>query len=299
MRQQTDCPRNIAIVRPVTLLTDFGILDDFAGVCHGVIVARAPGCEVIHVTHGITPQNVLQGARVLRDTLPYLPVGVHVAVVDPGVGTTRRCVAVQTSDDRIFVGPDNGLLTLAIAACGGADRVVSLEAEAHRILPVSDTFHGRDIFAPAAAFLAQGGSLEQLGPAVDPAELVAPQLPSVDSSDGEVHAEVWNVDRFGNASLWLSERELTAALGDVDAVEIAVGADRYRYIADVVRTFANVRPGGLLVYVDAYDGISIAVNQGHAADMLRVRPGSGLTLARLDDRDAVPAPSVATASASM
>lgn len=282
-------------MRPITFLSDFGILDDFAGVCHGVIATRAPGAQVIHLTHGITPQNVLQGARVLRDTLAYLPVGVHLAVVDPGVGTTRRGVAIETADGRLFVGPDNGLLALAVAECGGAIAAVSLENAEHQLATVSDTFHGRDIFAPAAAHLASFGALAELGPAIDPSTLVAPNLPSVDSLDGEVHAEVWNVDRFGNAALWLSDRELRSALGtELESVELALSADRYRYYADVVRTFANVRPGGLLVYVDPYESVSIAVNKGNAAAMLRLKPGSAVTIARAPDGVEASFPPVAT-----
>jgi S-adenosylmethionine hydrolase len=205
-------------------------------------------------------------------------------VVDPGVGTSRRGVAVEASGGRLFVGPDNGLLSLAVAECGGAVRAVSLENEMYQLTPVSDTFHGRDIFAPAAAYLANGGALSDLGPEIDPGTLVSPVLPSVDSLDGEVHAEVWNVDRFGNAALWLSDHELRASLGeDIESVELALSADRYRYYADVVRTFANVRPGGLLVYVDPYNSVSLAVNKGNAAAMLRLKPGSAVTIARAPD----------------
>ena len=129
----------------VTFLTDFGLQDDFVGTCHGVMARIAPDARVIDITHGIEPQAVLQGAIVLRNTLPYFPLGVHLAVVDPGVGSERRAVALRTRDGRMFVGPDNGLLTLAATDIDAAHELVNFRLE-----PVSRTFHARDIFSPAA-----------------------------------------------------------------------------------------------------------------------------------------------------
>src|SRR4029077_15573181 len=150
----------------ITFLTDFGLQDDFVGTCHGVIAGIAPEARVIDVTHGIPPQAVLQGAIVLRNPTPFLPVGVHLAVVDPGVGGDRRALAVRTEDGRTFVGPDNGLLMLAADELG-VDVAYELTDARVRLEQVSRTFHARDIFAPAAAHLAKGVEPSELGPAVE------------------------------------------------------------------------------------------------------------------------------------
>ena len=148
----------------ITFLSDFGLQDDFVGTCHGVIKRIAPDADVIDITHGIEPQQVLQGALVLASTLPYMPEGVHLAVVDPGVGTERKALALRSGDGRLYVGPDNGLLVPAAERLGGVDGAWELENPAYRLEPVSRTFHGRDLFAPAAAHLAAGVEPGELGP---------------------------------------------------------------------------------------------------------------------------------------
>lgn len=262
--------------RPVILLTDFGIDDEFAGVCHGVVLARAPGTYVVHLTHGIAPQAVGQGAIVLRNTLPYMPVGVHLAVVDPGVGTQRRGVALECADGRAFVGPDNGLLFPAVQVSGGAVAAVSLESEAHRLTPVAPTFHGRDVFAPAAAHLAAGGALSDLGPSIEPASLQQLNIPKPRSYGEWIEADVWNVDRYGNIALLLDEPTLRSVVGDARQVELIVRNDHF--YATLAGTFANVRVGEILIYVDPYGSMSVAVNQGAAADMFRLEVGQSLTI---------------------
>lgn len=267
-------------MKPVTLLTDFGTTDDQAGVCHAVIAMRCPGAEVVHLTHGITPQAVLEGALVMRDTLRFLPVGVHVGVVDPGVGTDRLALAVEAADGRVFVGPDNGLLVPAIDASGGAVQAVSITSEQVVLQPMSATFHGRDVFAPAAAHLAAGGALGDLGPEVDVAKLRRLELPEPSvRPDGSVTAKVWHVDRFGNAALHLDAATFQRVLDGGHRVELQVRADRY--YAEVVETFGNVRPGSILAYVGPYGNVSIAVNRGDAASMFRLCAGDDVTLAPL------------------
>lgn len=256
---------------PVIMLTDFGLADDFAGTCHAVILRRCPGAQVVHLTHGITRQHVLQGALVMRNSLPYMPVAVHLAVVDPGVGTTRRAIALTCADGRAFVGPDNGLLIPAAEAAGGIVAVHEINDARFILQPLSATFHGRDIFAPAAAHLAGGGDLSDLGTAVDPATLVRLDIPEPTPISGGIVAEVWDVDSFGNISLHVSEDVLSAVLGGGDRAELTARADRY--FVDVARTFASVRPGGLLLFVDAWGGVSLAVNRGNAAAMFRLKPG--------------------------
>src|SRR5918912_2339961 len=158
--------------RFITFLTDFGLQDDFVGTCHGVIKRIAPEVDVIDITHGIAPQQVMQGALVLANTLPYMPAGVHLAVVDPGVGGTRRPLALRDREGRLYVGPDNGLLLPAADRFGGVAAAHELANPEYALPQVSRTFHGRDLFSPAAAHLALGVSLGELGPPIDPDALV-------------------------------------------------------------------------------------------------------------------------------
>jgi S-adenosylmethionine hydrolase len=261
----------------VTFLTDFGLQDDFVGTCHGVMARIAPDVRVIDVTHGIEPQAVLQGAIVLRNTLPYLPVGVHLAVVDPGVGSTRRAVAVRARDGRSFVGPDNGLLMLA-ADAAGVEAAHELVDTRYRLSDVSHTFHARDIFAPAAAHLAAGVDLAELGPAVDPADLVRIDVPEPVIGRTQISTTVLVVDRFGNIAT-NARREHVAALGVTagDRVEIRLTLDRY--YAVVAETFADAGPGELIVYEDSYGLITIAISNGDAAGLTGVSAGSEIRIA--------------------
>jgi S-adenosylmethionine hydrolase len=255
----------------VTLLTDYGRDDDFVGVCHGVIRSIDPDAQIVDITHGIRRYAVRQGAIVLRNTLPYMPVGVHVAVVDPQVGTERRAVALRTRDGRILVGPDNGLLSLAWERCGGVEVAVDVTRSPHRLEPVSATFHGRDIFAPVAARLAAGAELPDAGDPLEPDALADVDLPKPRREDGGIVAHALVVDRFGNAGLNVDHDDLAGSgitLGG--AVEIEVGGERY--LGTYAQTFADVRPGELLVYEDAYRTLAVAINRGDAAATLAVRP---------------------------
>jgi len=261
----------------VTLLTDYGRDDDFVGVCHGVIRKIHPDARIVDITHGIRRYAVRQGALVLRNTLPYMPPGVHVAVVDPQVGTERRAVALGTADGRILVGPDNGLLSLAWDACGGIELAVDVTRSPHRLEPVSATFHGRDIFAPVAAHLARGAELADAGDPLDPAELELVDLPEPRSEDGVLVAHALVVDRFGNVSLDADHDHLAGSgitLGN--QVELEAGGERY--LATYAQTFADVRPGELLVYEDAYRTLAVAINRGDAAGTLALRPDAEVRL---------------------
>ncbi len=255
----------------VTLLTDYGRDDDFVGVCHGVIRSIDQDAHIVDITHGIRRYAVRQGAIVLRNTLPYMPVGVHVAVVDPQVGTERRAVALRTGDGRILVGPDNGLLSLAWERCGGVETAVDVTRSPHRLEPVSATFHGRDIFAPVAARLAAGAELADAGDPLDADALTAVDLPTPRREGGELVAHALVVDRFGNAGLNLDHDDLAGSritLGS--AVELEVGGERY--LATYAQTFADVKPGELLVYEDAYRTLAVAINRGDAASDARAEP---------------------------
>jgi hypothetical protein len=244
----------------VTFLSDFGTSDDFAGICHGVINLLCPDARVIHVTHGIQPQAIGQGARVLAGAIQYLPVGVHLAVVDPGVGSERRAIALRTADGRRFVGPDNGLLIPAAEASGGV------------VEPVSRTFHGRDVFAPAAARLAAGMPLSELGPAIEPARLVRRATPDHRLEGTLLHAAVQYIDRFGNIQLAVSAAELDGLFQVGRMAEIDTGDDRY--YARCADTFADVGAGEFVVYEDSAGLLSFALNQGNAAELTATEVGS-------------------------
>jgi len=250
----------------VTFLSDYGLGDDFVGVCHGVIARIAPQVRVIDVTHGIERQDVRAGALVLRRTLEYMPVGVHLAVVDPGVGSARRAVALRCGDaDRLLVGPDNGLLWPAAQRFGGVAEAIDIGASKLRLDPVSASFHGRDIFAPVAAHLAAGTALADAGEPLDPATLVALQLARAHVADHRVVAHVLHVDVYGNVLLDAAPEDLAAA-GLRRGEPAMVGRRRVQY----AKTFADVDPGELLLYEDGYRALSLAVNRGSAMDALRL-----------------------------
>ncbi|MEO3742995.1 SAM-dependent chlorinase/fluorinase [Plantactinospora sp. B5E13] len=252
----------------ISLTTDYGRSDGFVASCHGVIARLAPSVRVIDVTHLIPAGDVVRGAAVLAQTVGHLPSAVHVAVVDPGVGTARRGVGLRTPGG-LLVGPDNGLLTWAATELGGVTEAVELTSP-DWFPAVSRTFHGRDVFAPAAARFALGAALPEAGPVVDPAGLVRLPEPVVERGDGWLAAEVLTVDHFGNVQL--------AAPGT--AVE-RLGPTVRINGRTAVRggTFGDVPPGHLVVYVDSADRVAVGVNRGRAADVLGVGPGDVLRLA--------------------
>jgi S-adenosyl-L-methionine hydrolase (adenosine-forming) len=261
----------------ITFLSDFGLQDDFVGTCHGVIARIAPDATIIDITHGIEPQAILQGALVLANTVPYMPEGVHLAVVDPGVGTGRRSLAVRDATGRLYVGPDNGLLVPAAEKQGGVQGVWELANAAYMLEPVSRTFHGRDVFAPAAAHLAVGLDPAELGPPVEPASLVRLELPAPRITDSRIVSTVLYVDRYGNVQLNLSRSDVEqAGILPGRRVELDLGMDRY--YATAARTFADARAGDIILYEDAYQNIAVAITDGNAAEVFSIRPGRRLVI---------------------
>jgi S-adenosylmethionine hydrolase len=232
---------------------------------------------VIDITHGILPQHVLQGALVLANTLPYMPVGVHVAIVDPGVGGERKPVALRGGDGRLYVGPDNGLLAVAADALGGVERAVELTEEKYMLTPVSRTFHGRDVFSPTAAHLAAGVALDELGPPVEPASLIRLELPVAHIGQTRIRATALYVDRFGNIQLNLTSKDLER-VGIVPGTKVEIEIRFERYFAVAARTFADVRSGDIVLYEDAYRNIALAINSGDAAHMFSARVGQEVLL---------------------
>jgi S-adenosylmethionine hydrolase len=262
--------------RYITFLTDFGVQDDFVGVCRGVMRRIAPDATVIDITHGIPPQAVTQGAVVLARAIPYMPVCVHLAVVDPGVGSDRRPVAVRTRSGRIFVGPDNGLL-LCAADAEGVEAARALTDPRFHLDDVSRTFHARDVFAPVAAHLAAGAAFEELGEEIDPWELVRIQLPEPEVGNDKLVANVLTVDRFGNLALNVTRADLERlSLEPGDWVELEFALDPY--YAQVAETYADAAPGELIVYEDSYGALAIAVRDGNAARLTGATPGDRVRL---------------------
>jgi S-adenosyl-L-methionine hydrolase (adenosine-forming) len=261
----------------VTLLTDYGRDDDFVGVCHGVMRSIDPDLRIIDITHGVSRSAVREGALVLRNTLPYMPIGVHMAVVDPQVGTERRAVALRTGDGRTLVGPDNGLLSLAWKRCGGVELAVDITRSPHRLEPVSATFHGRDIFAPVTAHLAAGAQLADAGDPLDPLSLATVALPQPRSENGELVAHALVLDRFGNVALNVGHEQLAGSGLTLGAtIELETGGERY--LAKYAQTFADVTAGELLVYEDSYRTLAVAINRGDAASTLGLRPDAEVRL---------------------
>ncbi|MDP8910656.1 MAG: SAM-dependent chlorinase/fluorinase [Actinomycetota bacterium] len=261
----------------ITFLTDFGLKDPFVGTCHGVIKRLAPEAEILDITHGIPPQEVLQGALVLANALRYMPKAINLAVVDPGVGGSRRALALRTRDGDYFVGPDNGLLVPAADRTGGIEAVRELTNRRYALEHVSPTFHGRDLFAPAAAHLALGVPLEELGDPVDPGALTRLELPRPELTDGRIRATVLYVDRFGNVQL--NVRRAHAERARIEPgmrVELELGGERYYAIA--TRTFTEAKPGDIVLYEDSYENIAVAINRGSAAEMFGAAPGQEVVI---------------------
>jgi S-adenosylmethionine hydrolase len=251
----------------VTFLSDYGLDDEFVGVCHGVIARIAPAVRIIDLTHGIARHEVRAGALVLRRALEFMPPGVHLAVVDPGVGSERRAVALRCAgEDRLLVGPDNGVLTLAAEHFGGVVEAVDVGASPFALTPVAASFHGRDLFAPVAAHLALGATLAQVGAPLDPAALVELDSPRPELVDGTLLAHVLHTDHFGNVMLDAGRADL-AACGLRSGSPVMVNGVR----ATFASTFADVPPGGLLLYEDSYGVPSLAINRGSARDSLGLK----------------------------
>jgi S-adenosyl-L-methionine hydrolase (adenosine-forming) len=265
------------VARFITFLTDFGLQDDFVGTCHGVMKRIAPDVEIIDITHGIAPQGVLQGALTLANTLPFMPSGVHLAVVDPGVGGVRRALALRDGSGRIHVGPDNGLLIPAAEKLGGIAEAHELTNPEYALESVSRTFHGRDLFSPAAAHLALGVELAQLGPPIAPDALARLDIPEPEIGTTRIQSTVLSIDRFGNVGLNL-DRSHFDEVGIVPGTRVELRVSSERYYATAARTFADARPGDIILYEDAYRNLSIAINAGNAAAMLGLSIGQNVRI---------------------
>jgi S-adenosylmethionine hydrolase len=266
------------MTRPILFLSDFGLQDEYVGVCHAVIARDAPEVRVIDLAHGIPPQDVLAGAMALVAAMPHIPPDtVVLAVVDPGVGTDRRGVALEAGET-IMVGPDNGLLVPAATTLGGVRRAVAIDPERVARGPISATFHGRDVFSPTAARLAAGVRLEDVGREIDPTGLVRLEEPALDLVAGRIGAEVIGVDRFGNLRLNASPRDLEQA-GAKKGTDMLLLTPGGRAAVRWVATFADVPDGGYGMVVDSAGRMAVVRNGASAADGLQLRRGDLVTLA--------------------
>jgi S-adenosyl-L-methionine hydrolase (adenosine-forming) len=264
----------------ITFSSDYGIDDEFVGVCRGVIKRIAPDVQILDITHGIEPQDVQMGALILSQALPFMPPAVHLAIVDPGVGTTRRGVAIATGDGSVMVGPDNGLLWLAAEELGGAIAAHEITNDALMLTQISRTFHGRDVFAPVAAHLSLGTSIDEVGPELALDDLARVTLPQPRVDDDHVHGQVVMTDHFGNLGLNIHRADLEGAgilLGDM--LELRIGGKSWetRYC----ETFSEVGAGRVAVLEDSHRHIAVAVNRGSARHMLEARRGDPVILARV------------------
>jgi S-adenosylmethionine hydrolase len=265
----------------ISFLSDYGTSDEFVGVVKSVIRSIAPGATVVDITHDIRPYDVKAGALTLARSVQYLCPGVVLAVVDPGVGTDRRGVAIEVGDGQSYlVGPDNGLLASAVGLVGGATGAVELTEPDYQLPAPGPTFAGRDVFGPAAAHLCAGVPLEALGPRIDPAELVPGLVPLPRDEDGAIVGEILWVDRYGNCQLNV----------DPEAVEAWGGRVQLRWtrpspgVRTAVRaaTYGELGPNQVGLVVDSYGLLAVSVRNGSAADTLGIEAGDELALAPLD-----------------
>ncbi len=265
-------------MRPICFLSDFGLADDFVGTCKGVILGIAPRVAVVDLTHEIPGFGVEVGAEVLQHATRYMPEdAVYLAVVDPGVGTGRLALALRARSGALLVGPDNGLLVPAAEALGGISDAVVLTNRRYHVHPVSNTFHGRDVFSPVAAYLAAGVKLSELGEAAEPSSLVRLVLPGAEEEvSGEgVTTRIISVDRYGNARLSVRQEEFGLEYGAELGVDVGDGGMAVRY----VETFGSAKAGELILVPDSHWRLSLAINKGNAAYALGLKTGQVIHIA--------------------
>lgn len=271
----------------VSFLSDFGVVDEFVGVVHSVIRDLAPHARVIDITHGIAPFDVRAGSLALARSIGYLASGVVLAVVDPGVASSRRAIAVEVADgEGVLVGPDNGLLAPAVAIAGGAQRAVELTSGAHQLAAPGATFAGRDVFAPAAAHLCNGVDLLELGDAVDPDVLLPGVVALPQADDTMVIAQVLWIDRYGNAQLNVGPSDLASTFGDRLEVHCGTGADAPAATRRSVRrsaSYAELTGGAVGLVLDSYGMFALSMDQRSAAEELDLGVGDQVTLRPADD----------------
>jgi len=273
----------------ISFLSDYGTEDEFVGVVHSVIRELAPHTMVIDLTHGIAPFDVRAGSLALARSIGYVASGVIVAVVDPGVGTERKSIAVEVADgEGILVGPDNGLLAPAVAMAGGAGRVVSLTNPEYQLESPGTTFDGRDVFAPVASHLANGVDIMQLGDAVDADLLFPGVVPLPQTDDTKVIAQALWTDRFGNVQINAGPDDVPAAFGETVQIRVSAPADATggsTRVATRCASFAQVATGAVGLLVDSSGMLALVMNQRSAAEELGIDIGDQVEITPLADGD--------------
>lgn len=262
---------------PISFISDFGRDDEFVGVVHGVIARIAPEVRVIDIGHEFDQGDIRAGSLSLMRAIQYLPQGVALAVIDPGVGTKRKAIAART-EWGVLIGPDNGLLAPAVAMVGGADKIVSIENPELQLPAPGSTFHGRDLFGPAAAVIASGqATLEELGPEVDPDSVLPMMLPLVEHGEQSVTGEVLWVDHFGNAQLNVSPDDLKL-VGISPGTSIVLKIHTNEFPIEWVEAYGDVVDGEGLLHIDSYGQIAVAVRDGSAVDSYPLDNGTAVTV---------------------
>ena len=261
------------MTRPIVFLSDFGYRNEWVGICHAVIDKIAPESHIIDLSHGVPPLDIRAGALLLADSLPLLRHdAVVLAVVDPSVGRDRD-IAVRTGDGRVLVGPDNGLLSLAWHAAESVADAVSITKPSILLEPVSPSFHARDVLAPAAAYLATGSALEDLGDPVEPQTLAEILIPEPQVEPGKIACEVLDLNRFGNVQLNVRSSHLASA-GLDQAERVTVEAHSAATVVKRVSTYADLAEAEWGLLVDPRGWLSVVRgNPANAAEALGV--GSG------------------------
>lgn len=247
----------------VAFLSDFGLTDEWVGVCKGVILKIFPQAQIIDISHQVPSFDVKKGAVLLANAVPYLPRGVYLAIVDPGVGTSRKAIIIQSQRGDFLVGPDNGLLIPAASRLAGIARVVEITSEKYISKQVCQTFQGRDIFAPVAAYLAKGISIEEFGPQLVPALLVRSPWGGPKFSEAEIECEIIDIDKFGTVRLNCSWPDLEK-LGLTQRDEVELKWTGGQLTLPFLKTFGDVAAGEALLLIDSSDLLCLAINQGNA-----------------------------------
>jgi S-adenosyl-L-methionine hydrolase (adenosine-forming) len=276
-------------MRPICFLSDFGLADDFVGTCKGVMLRISPGVQIVDLTHEVPGFGIETGAEILAHATRYMPEDtVYLAVVDPGVGTERRALALQAESGALLVGPDNGLLTPAADALGGVAAAVLLTDGDYHVHPVSNTFHGRDVFSPVAAHLAAGLEISKLGERLDPASLAHMDLPGAEvNRDGHgMTVRIMDIDRYGNARLSIMHDDSGLSYGDALYVDAGDGNMGVRYL----ETFGAAKDGELVLVPDSHWRLSLAISKGSAAHALALKVGGAVRLepSKTGENDAAP-----------
>jgi S-adenosyl-L-methionine hydrolase (adenosine-forming) len=271
-----------AFVRPICFISDYGLSGELVGVCKGVMMGIAPGVSVIDVTHSVPEFDVVRGAETLRHATGYMPDdAVYLAVIDPDDKPARRELAAETGSGAYLVGPDNGLLLPAAEALGRVTRAVLLTNPEYHLHPVSNSFHGRDIFSPVAAHLAVGAGLGDLGEDVAPASLSPIDFPRARKEDESLATEIIDIDSFGNARLSATPEDLELCYGAHVEISVRDEVMDARY----AQTFGSSETGDLVLLTDSHWRLSLAVNRGNAARALLLTPGDEVRIRARDEQD--------------